>query len=633
MEIGSHKTKLGQDIISKSGLAVLIILFLNCSSAKPFQLTDASPRYREFQGSDLDPNNRKPKSIELSNNQLYDDFILKANKSLSTLEFAENVINQADTKKSSGTAIQAEMNAAGYLSEDLPPILSNLPSLQKRNMELIDSSPNDFDGPSLGRVSNELARIEEKLAIYLPRAEKIFQGIRNLRADSSNYSNARETTEIVETIQETKADPTLDKPEVSEIIKPEPEQKPVTPKKSSKIQISKLAKKKKVTGSAKDLFKEEIRNVEENLSEDEKQENEYTEKIRSGLVQVFKWEYYKKPKALEKLLLTYPIPRVRSAAALALGRLKTGRTALQQAIDKDGYQVRPSAFKALSELGDKKSLPYFISGTKAEEIEVIAASYEGLGKTKDPAGREMIISDGLNSEYVLVVAASLRGLAYNKIPADVSLIEKFLKSAEEVEIKEAAIEALSLHGSRESLRILEENVKTQPELASKILDAIGKNNSLSATFSLIRLNENIEDEKLSSKIGEHLLRKKAFGKYALIIVEDDFLRSEPNERSTPLSYVKTKEVGLVIGESKKEFAVRIGDDIITDRYVQLRIESTLPGSRNPFISGWIFYPKIEIIEVKKLGETDDGKYSNLKTGKHQNIFNPDKKNKIEGEKN
>ena len=100
--------------------------------------------------------------------------------------------------------------------------------------------------------------------------------------------------------------------------------------------------------------------------------NHLTIKIRTT-----QWEYYKKPKALEKLLLTYPIPRVRSAAALALGRLKTGRTALQQAIDKDGYQVRPSAFKALSELGDKKSLPYFISGTKAEEIEVIAKLFYG----------------------------------------------------------------------------------------------------------------------------------------------------------------------------------------------------------------------------------------------------------------
>jgi hypothetical protein len=246
----------------------------------------------------------------------------------------------------------------------------------------------------------------------------------------------------------------------------------------------------------------------------------------------------------------------------------------------------------------------------------------------------MIISTGLNSEYIIVVAASLRGLAYNKVPADVSLIEKFLKSAEEREIKEAAIDALSIHGSRESLRVLEENVKEQPELALKILDAIGKNDSLSATFSLIRLNESIEDEKLSTRIGEHLLRKKAFGKYAFVLIEDDFLRQEPNERSQPISYIKAKEVGLVIGESKKEFAVRMGDDIITDKYIQLKLESTIPGSRSQYTKGWIFYPKIEIIEVKRLGETNTGKYSNLKTGKHQNIFNPDEKpKKILNQKN
>ncbi len=628
MEIGSQKSKLGQDIISYLGFMLFILSICNCTTSKPFQLTDASPKYKEFQGSELDPTKKNLIAIPITNNAIYDDFILKSNKAISTLEFAETVAIQADAKKTTGLGIQAEMSAASLLVEDLPPIISSLPSLQKKSLELIDSAPNDFDGPSLGKVSNELGKIDEKLATYLPKAEKINQSIKNLRADGSNYSNSKEATDLlVENIQEPKNDPVILKPEVAELPKKETISKPVDSKKNSQIKISRLPKKNKVTGSAKELFKEEIKAAEDELSEDERREKEYTEKIRAGLVEVFKWEYYKKPKNLEKILLTNPIPRVRSAAALALGRLKAGRNALHHAIDKDGYQVRPSAFKALSEIGDKKSLPYFISGTKAEEIEVIAASYEGLGKTKDPAGREMIISAGLNSEYIIVVASSLRGLAYNKIPADVSLIEKFLKSSEELEIKEAAVEALSIHGSREALRVLEENVKNQPELAVKILDAIGKNNSLSATFSLIRLNESLEDEKLSTRIGEHLLRKKAFGKYAFVLVEDDFLRQEPNERSKPLSYIKAKEVGLVVGESNQEFAVRMGEDIITDRYIKLKLESTLPGSRNQFVTGWIFYPKIEIIEVKKLGESKDGKYTNLKTGKHQNIFNPENKQK------
>lgn len=631
MEIGSHKKNLGQDIISLLGLAIILIAISNCSSAKPFQLTNVSPKYKEFEGSSLDPNKRKPSNLLITNNSMYDEFFITSKKTIQTLEFGENVALQAETKKTTGLPLQTEMNASALLIEDLPKLISEIPSLQKKCIDLIENSPNDFDGPSLRSVSIELENTQEGLNVYATKADRILQSLKNLRSDSSNYVESKNKGDVLvdnTTIQEPKNDPVIyeEKKDAVKNEKPNRIDNKNNPK-TQKISINRIPKRSKVTGSAKDLFKEEVKEVEDNLTEEERRELDYTEKIRSGLVEVFKWEYYKNSKKLENILLTYPIPRVRSAAALALGRIKSGRVSLQKAIDKDGYQVRPAAYKALSDIGHKSSLSYFISGTKAEDIEVIAASFEGLGKTRDPAGREMIISQGLNSEYVLVVASSLRGLAYNQIPGDVTLIEKFLRSSSESEIKEAAVEALSIHSSRESLRVLEENVKGQPELATKILEAIGKNQSLSATFSLIRLNESIEDEKLSRLIGEHLLRKKAFGKYAFILVEDDFLRQEPNERSKPIAYVKSKDVAFVLDETKKEFAVRINEDIVTDRYIHLKIESTIPGSKNPYVDGWIFSPKVELIEVKKLSDPSKGKYSNLKTGKHQNIFNPKEKEK------
>ncbi|BDA77123.1 hypothetical protein LPTSP3_g00530 [Leptospira kobayashii] len=634
MEVGYHKYTMGQDIIFKWSVGCLILLSLNCSSARPFQLTDVSPKFKDFQGTDLDPYKEKKESIVLTNKPKYDEHILSAKRSISTLEFAEKVALKAELKKFEGQNIQTEMSAASYLEEDLPPIIANLGNLKRKNIELLDDAPNDFDGPSIGKASGALEEIQEGLNLFIPKANKILQSIKNIRADSSNYAEKKDIpVKEVQEPQETKKDPEI-----------KPEEKPKEPEKKNKlgkrdikdisipkekIQINRVAKKNKVTGSAKELIAEQVSKEDVNLTDDERKEKEYTEKIRKGLVEVFTYEYYKKAKNLEKLLLTHPIPRIRSAAALALGRLKAGRATLQHAIDKDGYQVRPAAYKALSDIGDKRSLAYFFSGTKAEDPEVIAVSFEGLGKTKDPAGRELILNQGLSSEYVIIVGGSLRGLAYHKIPADVEVIEKFIRS-EDKEIKEAAIEALSIHGSRESLRILEQNVKDQPDLASKILDEIGKNPSLSATFSLIRLNESIQDENLTKRIGEHLLKRKAFGKYAIILIEDDFIRMEPNERSRPLSYIKSKEVGLVLGETKKEFSVRIGEDIITDKYIQIKIESTLPGSSNQFVTGWVFYPKLEIIEVKKLGENSSkGKYSNFSTGKHQNLFNPTDKEKAE----
>lgn len=612
----------GQDIIWKSSLWVVLVLLISCSTSKPYQLTDVSPKYKEYQGSDLDPHKAKDVIIPVTNNRKYDEFIQEAHKAIALLEFGENVALRADSKKTVGEPVEKEMQAAAYLEEDLPQIIAKLPGLIQTNQDLIDSTPNDFDGPAIGRVSYELGNILDSLKQNSPKAIGIQNAIRNIRSDSNNYKQNKDIADV--DIKPVEVDPIIidnnkEKPKKPLKISPKKEDN------TNKISIKRLNRKTKVTGKAKvdnqinELVKKE---EEEVLSDEEKKDREYTEQIRNGLVQVFQWEYYRKPKNLEKILATHPIPRVRSAAALALGRLKASRVSLQNAIDKDGYQVRPAAYKALSDLGDKRSLSYFIAGTKAEDPEVIAVSYEGLGKTKDPAGREMILTTGLASEYVVIVSGALRGLAYHKLDADVEVFDKFLKSNEQ-EIKEAALEALAIHGSRESLRILERVVAEEPNLALLAVDEISKNPSLSATFALIRLNESQTDEKINKRIGESLLRRKAFGKYAIILIEDDYLRSEPNERSRPVSYIKNKEIGLILSETKKEFAVRVGEDILTDKYIQVKMESTLPGASGAFVTGWVFYPKLDIIEVKQLGsDGNSGKYSNLKKGKHNNLFNP-----------
>lgn len=618
MEIGYQMFQKGQDIIWKRSLWVVLVLLISCSTSKPYQLTDVSPKYKEYQGSDLDPHKSKSVTIPVTNNRKYDEFIQEAHKAIALLEFGENVALRADSKKTVGEPVDKEMQAAAYLEEDLPVVISELPGLIQTNQDLIDSVPNDFDGPAIGRVSYELGNILDSLKQNSPKAIGIQNAIRHLRSDSGNYNQGKDNTE-----KENK--PVVEDPIIvtNEVETP----KKIIPNKVenlSKISIKRLNRKAKVTGKAKvtDQINESVKKEEEVLSEEEKKDREYTDQIRKGLVQVFQWEYYRKPKNLEKILTTHPIPRVRAAAALALGRLKAGRVSLENAIDKDGYQVRPAAYKALSDIGDKRSLSYFIAGTKAEDPEVIAVSYEGLGKTKDPAGREMILTTGLSSEFVVIVSGALRGLAYHKLDADVEVFSKFLKSNDQ-DIKVASLEALAIHGSRESLRILEKFVSEEPNMALLAIDEISKNPSLSATFALIRLNESQTDEKINKRIGESLLRRKAFGKYAIILIEDDYLRSEPNERSRPVSYIKNKEIGLILSETKKEYAVRIGEDILTDKYIQVKMESTLPGAREAFVTGWVFYPKLDIIEVKQLGsDGNSGKYSNLKKGKHNNLFNP-----------
>ncbi|MCZ8341672.1 MAG: HEAT repeat domain-containing protein [Leptospira sp.] len=630
MEAGYHNFRKGQDIILLTGLSLILSLFVNCTTSKPYQLTDVAPKLRAYQGTDLDPYKNNPILITETKNRKYDELIKEAHMALSTLEFAEAVAIRADSKKTVGEPVQKEMEAAAAVEDDLPKIVASLPETQVKLTELIKDVPNDFDGPMIGRVTRELGELSSSLNSISSRAPAIQSSLRNLRADANNYADSQ----LINKNDETLSDSEKNKKDESTVLDSDPNingdndkkidtVQPAKKEKKTEISIKRVNRKTKVTGKANEMIDSEIRKQEDNLSDEEKKDLEYTEQIKKGLVQVFQQEYFRNHRSLEKILTTHPIPRVRAAAALALGRIRAGRVALQSAIDKDGYQVRPSAYKALSEIGDKRSLSYFIAGTKAEDPEVIAVSYEGLGKTKDPAGREMILSTGLNSEYVIIVCSSLRGLAYNHVPADIEIYERFLKS-EEPEIKEAVIESLAIHGTRDSLRVLERVVKEEPTLSLLAIEKIEKNPSLSATLALIRINENSQDERVAKRIGEALLRRKAFGRYAIILIEDDFLRQEPNERSKPVSYIKAKEIGFVLGETKKEFAVRIGEDILTDKYIQLKMESTLPGARESFVSGWVFYPKLDIIEVKKLGsDGKEGKYSNIKKGKHSNLFNPE----------
>lgn len=612
MEIGYHNQSKGQDIIWRSMFVLGFLFCVSCSTTKPFGLQDVSPRYKSFVGTDLDPYKEKPIELPVTNRKKYDDFIQEAQKVQTLLEFAETVALRADSKRTAGDTIQREMEASAYLLEDLPPIIDSLPRLIDTSQELLRDAPNDFDGPSIGTASRELGTLLNSLRELADKAPAITSTLQNIRQDSGNYAQ----TSIQESPAKNQTEPL-----VVENPTPIEEKKPVDKKVVNRVAIQRLNRKTKITGQLTNQIQEKVNKEEEEvLSEEEKKDREYTEQIRKGLVQVFQWEYFRNVGKLESLLANHPIPRVRSAAALALGRLKAGRLSLQKAIDRDGYQVRPSAYKGLADIGHKSSLSYFLEGVKSEDPEVVAVSYEGLGRTKDPLGREWILTKGLSSEYVIIVGGALRGLAYNKVSADVEVFDKFLKSTDN-DIKQAAVEALAIHGTRESLKILERVVNAEPNLASFAIDELGKNPSLTATFSLVRLGESIEDEKLSKRISEALLQRKAFGRYAIILAEDDYLRKEPNERSAPISYLKSKDIGLVLGETKKEFAVRIGDKIVTDKYIQIKVESTIPGSASPYVSGWLFYPKLDIIEVKKLGSDEDPKVKTKKM-KHSNLFDP-----------
>lgn len=218
----------GQDIIWKSSLWVVLVLLISCSTSKPYQLTDVSPKYKEYQGSDLDPHKSKDVIIPVTNNRKYDEFIQEAHKAIALLEFGENVALRADSKKTVGEPVEKEMQAAAYLEEDLPTLIAKLPGLIQTNEDLIESTPNDFDGPAIGRVSNELGNILEALKQNSPKAIGIQNAIRHLRSDSGNYNQGKDTLE-----KETK--PVVEDPII------------ITNEKEAAKKLEKVISKKKIT--------------------------------------------------------------------------------------------------------------------------------------------------------------------------------------------------------------------------------------------------------------------------------------------------------------------------------------------------------------------------------------------------
>lgn len=71
------------------------------------------------------------------------------------------------------------------------------------------------------------------------------------------------------------------------------------------------------------------------LTPQERQEIEYDLLIKKGILAVFRAETEKRYKVLNRIALTHPIPRVRAAAVLAIGRIGKGEVKLYIVLSKE----------------------------------------------------------------------------------------------------------------------------------------------------------------------------------------------------------------------------------------------------------------------------------------------------------
>lgn len=301
-------------------------------------------------------------------------------------------------------------------------------------------------------------------------------------------------------------------------------------------------------------------------------------------------------KQIARILLTNPIPEVRSEAARSLGRMGRGTKALHRAIDTDAYEVRQHAYKALEKIGSRTSLKYFIKGTKSSDVDIKIASFKGLGKTKSSLGRDMIIRVGLNSRDPNVVAAALDGLGNFSRRDDLDTLKRFLKSDVQ-EHQSGAIRGLGNSKIPESLEILNTAINENPGLEPEIIFAISKKKTLNATLLLLKMMQTNKNENYQAIIQRELNLRKAYGKYAVVKTNSATIRKLPKASSEKILVLSNLDVAKIRKVTEKRFKVKMNNAVVEDRYYLLQAIASKEGSKKSIVEGWVFGAKINVVNL------------------------------------
>ncbi|WP_244243508.1 HEAT repeat domain-containing protein [Leptospira andrefontaineae] len=329
----------------------------------------------------------------------------------------------------------------------------------------------------------------------------------------------------------------------------------------------------------------------------------YNDLLKAGLLKVFEGEATYNYPRLKQYGLTHPIPRVRAAAALALGRLKSqaGVKILHQMIDRDGEWVRQAAYKGLADIGSRSSLDYFYVGAKSSDREIRVASFRGMGKTLDPGAREVLLKKGLKSDDKEIVKATLLGLGYYQVPEDLRIFIEYLNSEDE-EFQKAAVEALGRHKTRTSMKILEDSFKDKTNLRNQILDTLTEQKNSFAIFALLRiLNANVDSENIVNEISARLYKLKAVGKYMTIVSDNTPLLREPYVGAPKIRDLEAGEVGKVVSKHPVAYIIPIEGQRIEDFYYKVLVNTKYKDAFTETVQGWVFgkYIQIRTISMPK----------------------------------
>ncbi|TGL61118.1 HEAT repeat domain-containing protein [Leptospira sarikeiensis] len=329
----------------------------------------------------------------------------------------------------------------------------------------------------------------------------------------------------------------------------------------------------------------------------------YNDLLKTGLLKVFEGEATFNYARLEKFGATHPIPRVRAAVALALGRMgrPAGIKILHRMIERDGEWVRQAAYKGLADIGSKTSLEYFYVGAKSSDREIRIASFRGMGKTRDPGAREVLLKKGLKSDDKEIVKASILGLGYYQVPEDIRTFIDYLNSNDE-ELQKASVEALGRHKTRTSMKILEDSFKDKVNLRNQILDTLTEQKNSFAIFALLRiLDANSGSPDIVNEISARLYKLKAVGKYMTVIADNTPLLKEPYVGAPKIRDLEVGEVGKVVTKNSVAYILPVDGQRIEDFYFKVLVNTKYKDAFTETVQGWVFgkYIQIRTISIPK----------------------------------
>lgn len=299
---------------------------------------------------------------------------------------------------------------------------------------------------------------------------------------------------------------------------------------------------------------------------------------------------------ISRILLSHPLPEVRARAAQSLGKLGRGTRSLHKAIDTDGYQVRQEAYKSLERLGQRQSLKYFIKGIKSTDSEIRISSFKGLGKTKSSIARNILLKEGITSPDHTILAASLIGLGYFSRKEDIELFKKYLDS-EVTEVKSAAIIALGVSKVPITTNLLLKYYETNPSMEPDVIHALSQKKNLAGTLALIKIMNNSKNENYQGMIQKELYLRRAFGNYAIVKTNTATIRKFHKASSEKVAILQKGDVAKIRKATEKLFKAKMNKEILEDRYYLLQTINTDPLAKKQIIQGWVFGPKIEVINL------------------------------------